>query len=353
MNWLATKLRMELYVVFGGLALLWLFLMVVFALGEFGGVVNSSKPVSIEVRQGESLTFAVRRLHQEGVLSGSAFIRLLATLRGDAKRIKAGDYVLTGNESAGELLDFLVAGKAKFISLTVPEGFSLRDIAGRLESIQLADNTEFLSLATDPEFIRSLNLPGHLNLPIPKFPTLEGLIYPETYFLHRGVSPQLMLRQMVDQYTKRAHDFVVKNAGQVGMEPYQVLILASIIEKETGLGSERRRISAVFHNRLRKKIRLGSDPTVIYGIKDFDGNLTRLHLRTVTAYNTYKIYGLPPTPIANPGMASLKAAVNPEKVDYLYFVSKGDGSHFFSKDLKTHNRAVWKYQKRRHRKRQS
>ena len=304
-------------------------------------------------KQGESLTFAVRRLHQEGVLAGPSFIRLLATLRGDAKRIKAGDYVLTGNESAGELLDFLVAGKAKFISLTVPEGYSLRDIAVRLESIQLADITEFLSLATDPDFIRSLNLPAHLNLPNLKYPTLEGLIYPETYFLHRGVNPRFMLRQMVEQYTKRAHDFVVKYAGQVGLEPYQVLILASIIEKETGLGSERRTISAVFHNRLRKKIKLGSDPTVIYGIKDFDGNLTRRHLRTVTAYNTYKIYGLPPTPIANPGMASLRAAVNPEKVDYLYFVSKGDGSHFFSKDLKTHNRAVWKYQKRRHRKRQS
>ena len=129
--------------------------------------------------------------------------------------------------------------------------------------------------------------------------------------------------------------------------------MASIIEKETGLASERRLISAVFHNRLKAKIRLGSDPTVIYGIPAFDGNLTRAHLRADSAYNTYKNLGLPPTPIASPGMASLKAAVNPADVSYLYFVSKGDGSHFFSKDLKTHNKAVWKYQKRRHRKRQS
>jgi UPF0755 protein len=345
--------RMELYAVFGGTALLWLFLAVVFLLGQFTGAVSSDVPLTFEVKKGESFTIAARRLRSEGVLASPGLLRLLAVLRGDAERIKAGEYALAGDESVADLLDFLVAGKARFVSLTVPEGFSIRDIANRIELIDLADKAEFLRLATDPEFIASLKIPARLGGPAMQFPTLEGVIFPETYFLHRGVSPRFLITRMVQQYVKRANDFVLKHAQQVGLEPYQVLILASIIEKETGLDSERRRISAVFHNRLKAKIKLGSDPTVIYGIKDFDGNLTRKHLRAATPYNTYKIYGLPPTPIANPGMASLKAAVNPEAVDYLYFVSKGDGSHFFSKDLKTHNRAVWKYQKRRYRKRQS
>ena len=345
--------RTELYAVFGGMAVLWLFLVTVFLLGQVTGAVSSDVPLTLEVKKGEPFTFVTRRLRREGVLASPGLLRLLAVLRGDGQRIKAGEYVLAGNESVADLLDFFVAGRARYIALTLPEGFSILDIANRIEAIELADKAEFLRVATDPEFIASLNLPVRLGLPVTEFPTLEGLIFPETYFLHRGVSARYLLRRMVEQYVKRASDFVQKYAHQVEMEPYQVLILASIIEKETGLDSERRRISAVFHNRLKAKIKLGSDPTVIYGIKDFDGNLTRKHLRTATPYNTYKIYGLPPTPIANPGMASLKAAVNPEAVDYLYFVSKGDGSHFFSKDLKTHNRAVWKYQKRRYHKRQS
>lgn len=345
--------RMETYIVFGGVALLWLIIFSLLSAGEFFSAVNGSGPVSIEVRKGESLTAAAGRLHKQGVLGSPRFLRLLAVLRGDAQRIKAGEYALAGDESAGDLLDFLVAGRAKFVTLTVPEGYSIRDIAGRIEAIQLVDKADFLRIATDAGFVNSLRISSLLKLPVLEYPTLEGLIFPETYFLHRGVSPRLLLTRMVEQYMARGHEFVMKNAGRVGMDPYQVLILASIIEKETGLDSERRRISAVFHNRLKARIKLGSDPTVIYGIGDFDGNLTRKHLRALTPYNTYKIYGLPPTPIANPGMASLEAAVNPEQVDYLYFVSKGDGSHFFSKDLKTHNRAVWKYQKRRHRKRRS
>jgi UPF0755 protein len=340
--------RQELYTVFGIAGAVWLMMGVAFLVGELGTVVSASEPVTIEVKRGESLGVAVRRLSKEGVVRNPGFVRLLAVLRGDASRIKAGEYVLTGEESAGDLLDFLVAGKARFVTLTVPEGYSLKDIAERAEAMQLTDKAQLLRLATDPEFVASFNLPFPL-----KVPTLEGFIFPETYFLHRGVNPRLLLTRMVEEYKVRAHGFVMENAARVGLDPYQVLILASIIEKETGLDSERRRISAVFHNRLKARMRLGSDPTVIYGIENFDGNLTRAHLRTLTAYNTYKVIGLPPTPIANPGMASLRAAVDPEDVDYLYFVSKGDGSHYFSKDLKTHNRAVWKYQKRRFRKRQS
>jgi UPF0755 protein len=134
-------------------------------------------------------------------------------------------------------------------------------------------------------------------------------------------------------------------AMEKGMTLSEVVTLASIIEKETGVGEERPLISAVFHNRLKQRIRLQSDPTVIYGIKDFDGNLTKKHLQTRTAYNTYRFHGLPPGPIANPGASAIEAAINPAAEEYLYFVSRGDGTHYFSKNLREHNNAVNRFQR--------
>ena len=180
------------------------------------------------------------------------------------------------------MLDYFVSGKAVFLSLTVPEGYSLRDIARRINTLGLADGAEFLRLATDREFIATLGLSPVLKIPKDSFATLEGLIFPETYFLHRGVSARFLLTRMVEQFKRRVSDVMLKDAAQVGLEPYQVLILASIIEKETGQASERRRISAVFHNRLKANIKLGSDPLSFMAFKRFDGNLTRKHLRTLT-----------------------------------------------------------------------
>ena len=334
--------------VFGAAILLSLIIAAVFLIGEFGSAVALKGPLTIEVRKEESLSYLNRRLGGEGVLLDPKFLRTLAILRGDSARIKAGRYVVQGDESPSRFLDYLVSGRASFIALTVPEGLALREIAARIEEKGLGSGAEFLRLAKEPDFVKRFNLPLR-----PGLPTLEGYAFPETYYFHRSVGAARVLSQMVEEFRHRALAFLRDNAGKVGLSPYDALILASIIEKETGLASERRTISAVFHNRLKTGMRLGSDPTVIYGIEDFDGNLTRKHLRTVTPYNTYKVVGLPPTPIASPGLASLRAALNPENAGYLYFVSKGDGSHFFSNDLKTHNRAVWKYQKRHSRKRRS
>lgn len=334
--------------IFGVVMLLCVFMATVFLMGEFATSVSAPSPITVEVRRGESLTRFAQRLAREGVLSNPRFFRLLAILRGDTGRVRAGDYVLKGSVSPNELLDYLVSGRAKFISLTIPEGFNLRDIGRRIEEKELGSAAEFLALAVDPAFIAKLGLPFAMAKS-----TVEGMIFPDTYFFHRGVRPARLIEMMVYAYKEKAYQISAQGAHKVGLTPYEVVILASIIEKETGLGSERRLISAVFHNRLKTRMRLGSDPTVIYGIKAFDGNLTRAHLRQRTEYNTYKIRGLPPTPIANPGLASLRAAVDPADVNFLYFVSKGDGSHFFSSSLKSHNRAVWKYQKRRFRKRRS
>lgn len=317
----------------------------VFALGEYKTVIETDRPLVLVIRQGESLKHVVRRLSKDGLLNYPGLVTFLGVVRGDSSRIKAGEYLLEGSISSHKFLDSIVTGRVRLVSLTIPEGFSLQEIARRLEKKSLGNAAEFLRLCKDKKFIATLNLD------IDTLPnSLEGFIYPDTYSFHRGIGEANLIRTMVRQFRKKAVG-TLKSGGKSGpLSPYEILVLASIIEKETGAGYERPLISAVFHNRLKIKMPLASDPTVIYGISDFDGNLKRIHLRTKTPYNTYRFRGLPPTPIANPGMESIKAAVSPAKVKYLYFVSKGDGTHFFSKDFKTHNRAVYKYQILRHRK---
>lgn len=330
------------------LALLVLFMGALAAYGHFSAVIHTDAPLAIQVRPGETLSQVTHRLAAQGILQRPRLFTALGILRGDSANIKAGEYVVDGAVSPFELLDSFVSGRARFVSLTVPEGFSLAEIAARVEARELGSAERLLALAADPDFIASLNLPLQ-----PAPPTLEGFLYPETYYFHRGVGAETLITAMVEEFRKRVAEELNRRASEVGMTPYQVLILASMVEKETGVGEERPLISAVFHNRLRARMRLASDPTVIYGIADFDGNLRRADLRAETPYNTYKIHGLPPTPIASPGLDSIRAALAPAPVEYLYFVSKGDGTHVFSKDYRSHRRAVYKYQIRPHRKRSS
>ncbi|MFI5400123.1 MAG: endolytic transglycosylase MltG [SAR324 cluster bacterium] len=368
-----TKLKRAAYwLAIGGLAVFSAFTGTVLGYGVLGTSIDSDGAAVVEIRTGESFRALTGRLAREGTLRHSRLLLLLALLRGDTGRIKAGDYVFHGRVSPLGFLDALVSGKGEFAALTVPEGFSLKDIAARLEQYGLGDAQEFLRLTRDPAFIASLNLPIK-----PAPPTLEGLIFPETYYLYRGVRETHLIQAMVGQFKQRAWPALNASltaqaaagaAGQVPpdpsapraalaadragtrrpappLTPYQALILASIIEKETGVDSERPLVSAVFRNRLRLGIRLYSDPTVIYGIPNFDGNLTREHLRAPTPFNTYTRAGLPPTPIANPGLTSIRAALTPAPVRYLYFVSRGDGTHQFSNDYRTHEQAVDRYQR--------
>lgn len=322
-----------------GVGFVLFFTLIFYGFGEWVNAVE--KPVTLEVRSGDSLGGLVSRLSAQGVLKNPFMIKLLGIVRGDARRLKAGEYIVDKPLSPNEFLDYLVAGKTHFITLSIPEGFNLKGIAARIESLGIGSGKAFLKWSTDPEFIRSLGVPYNR-----KFPTLEGMVFPDTYHFSKGVEIRVLLKAMVGQFEKKARQMVAQKAAQVSMTPYEVLILASIIEKETGQAYERPTISSVFHNRLKLRMRLGTDPTVIYGIKNFDGNITRKHLRTPTPYNTYTNYGLPPTPISNPGLASLKAALYPTREKYLYFVSRGDGSHVFTKNLKSHNKAVWEYQKK-------
>ena len=174
--------------------------------------------------------------------------------------------------------------------------------------------------------------------------TVEGYLFPETYFFQKQASAEKIIRAMIGRFKSVFTKEWKNRAQELGFSVHEIVTLASIIEKETGVAKERSIISSVFHNRLEKGIRLASDPTVIYGIENFDGNLTRQDLRTRTPYNTYTNYGLPPGPIANPGKAALEAALYPADTPYLYFVAKPDNTHHFSTTLAEHNRAVRKYQ---------
>jgi len=324
----------------GALALLGGFMLLI-GYGTFGTSIDAETAVVVEVHPGESFSAMAGRLTREGTLRNPRLLVLLALARRDTGRIKAGDYLFQGRVSPNQFLDYLVLGKGEFSALTVPEGYALKDIADRIDEQRLGRGMEFLRLTHDAAFIASLDLPFH-SAPA----NLEGLIFPETYHLYRGVPEAQLIRAMVRQFRRKAWPILQQGTAGPGLSAYQLLILASIIEKETGVDAERPLVSAVFRNRLRQGIKLGSDPTVIYGVRNFDGNLTRVHLRTPTPYNTYTNAGLPPTPIANPGIASLRAALGPAPVDYLYFVSRGDGTHQFSTNYRAHEQAVDRYQRR-------
>ncbi|MBI5063859.1 MAG: endolytic transglycosylase MltG [Desulfatitalea sp.] len=292
-------------------------------------------PVVISVAPGQSFTQLTGELSRHNIISSKYRFRLLARLRGEDKQLKAGEYALASSMTPLQVLDALVRNKVLQYRLTVPEGFNLAQIAAEIARLDLADAAVFKDLVHDPNLAASLGY---------RADSLEGYLYPETYYFAKDVTPRKIIETMVRRFDAQFPEAWRQRAAQLKMSVHQVVTLASIIEKETGAPQERPLISSVFHNRLKKKMRLESDPTVIYGIKDFDGNLTRNHLITPSPYNTYLIAALPSGPIANPGRAAIEAALFPVQSDFLYFVSKQDGTHTFSRTYREHSAAVRKYQ---------
>jgi UPF0755 protein len=305
----------------------------------------SKTPIAkvVYIKRGMHLRQISEMLQQEGIIRNRHFFVLMTTVFNKKAKVKAGEYEFTTQMLPLEVLDTLVKGQVKRHLVTIPEGYTLSQIAQLLEDSNIVDKRGFGQKASSPAFISSLGLSYLVKGGAGS--TLEGYLFPETYHLIRDMDPEEVIQIMVHQFKKVFDSELALRASQFGIPQRDVVILASIIEKETPLSEEKPLISAVFHNRLKKKIPLQSDPTVIYGIKNFDGNLTKEHLLKPTPYNTYLMNGLPPTPICNPGKDSLLAALYPAPVPYLYFVSKNDGSHYFSSDIEEHQRAVWKYQK--------
>jgi UPF0755 protein len=288
-----------------------------------------------EIRPGANLKAIAHGLARAGFIRNPFKFQLLARLHKLDRRLKAGEYLLSARQSPLQILEDLVDGRVMLHKLTIPEGYTLAQIVALASRSGLAGAKGFEKELTDPRYARQLGI---------KDKSLEGYLFPDTYLFPRQAGAAEMVGAMVDRFRSVFNDPWKKRAADLGFSVHQIVTLASIVEKETGQAGERPLISAVFHNRLKKKMRLESDPTVIYGIQDFDGNLTRRHLRSPTAYNTYTIFGLPPGPIASPGKAALEAALFPARSPHLFFVAKKDGHHQFSTNYKDHLRAVRKHQ---------
>lgn len=298
-----------------------------------------SKQEIIVIPSGAGPVEIGRILEEKKIIRSARAFHYLVRYRDVGQKLRAGEHLLDAGMSADEVVESLVKGRLKLYRLTVPEGLNMMETARLIETRNLAQAVEIKTLFQNKKFIRSLGL---------KVEALEGYLFPETYYFVAGTRAEAIVRAMVRRFIQ-VWTTLEKMARESGLSRHEIVTLASIIEKETGRNSERSLIAAVFLNRLKRKMPLQSDPTVIYGLKDFDGNLIRRHLETYTPYNTYQFTGLPPGPIANPGQASLKAVLQPADVNYLYFVSKNDGTHYFSRNLADHNRAVSRYQKRPHR----
>ena len=293
------------------------------------------------IRRGQDFATTTRLLNESGLIKDPFKYRVLARLKGYDKRVQAGEYMLSASMSPIQILEKLVSGKVRLHRITIPEGHNLKQIADLVEASGFVSRDIFYTAATNAELVKRQGIDAN---------TFEGYLFPDTYHFPRAVSAEEIIATMLQRLRQIFVPEWKSQAENIGFTIHQTLTLASIIEKETGAAFERPLISSVFHNRLKKGMRLETDPTVIYGLKDFDGNLTRKHLRTRTPYNTYKINGLPPGPIASPGAESIKAALFPADTKYLFFVSKKDTTHHFSATFAEHNRAVRKYQLRRRKK---
>jgi len=293
---------------------------------------------TVDIPKGSGFLRIAEILNDAGLVENRPFFWVLALVKRANRHARAGEYELTGAMSPSAILDKLVRGEVKVYPVMLPEDITVREVAKRLSAFRLIDEKEFMMLAVNRSFLASLDIEAD---------SIEGYLYPNTYRLDRSMTTQEIIRIIVGQFWKKVTPEMRKRVEEIGLTMSEWVTLSSIIGKESGNRAEKSLISAVFHNRLKLGMKLQSDPTAIYHFAQ-NGNpgpaVRKEHLQTETPHNTYKINGLPPGPIANPGIDSLRAALYPADVDYLYFVAKNDGTHFFSTNLAAHNRAVLKYQ---------
>ncbi len=322
-------------------------LLVVLALGAGGAYwryqTALSQPLNLaaerllEVPAGASPNGMFNALEADGTLKGAFWLRVHWRLNFANQGLKAGDYRLQPGYTASDLMNLWLRGEVIQYRITLVEGWNFRQVRAALASAPRLEQT--LTNVDDETLMRSLGLEGRP----------EGQFFPDTYQYVRGMRDVDLLRQANERLERILSELWAKRAeGLPYGTPYQALVMASLVEKETGLARERPEIAGVFVRRLQKNMLLQTDPAVIYGLGErYTGNLTREHLRTPTPYNTYTQAGLPPTPIALVGREAIYAALHPEPGDSLYFVARGDGSHVFSRTLEEHNRAVREYQLKR------
>lgn len=306
-------------------------------LALFTPVSSESKWKEVMIPKGATYSHGTAILKEEGIIKNRFPLLVLGRLTTIDKKLKAGYYNLNTSMTIMEIFNRLRKGMIVQYVITIPESCMLEDIKLKLKAVKLV-NDDSWQLVKDKDFLDSLDVDA---------PSLEGYLYPDTYNFAKGISPNDIFSIMVQRLRENFDQSLQKRARELGMNENEVLTLASIIEKEAAVDSERALISAVYHNRLKKDMRLEADPTVVYGIKKISDGITKADLRRKTPYNTYLRKGLPPAPIASPGIKSIKAALYPANVDYIYFVSKNDGTHYFSNNSKEHEQAVAIFQRKR------
>ncbi len=309
---------------------------------------DKTDEVIYEVPKGRSFSFIAKEMENIGLVKNAMLFSWYARLKGDANKVKVGEYAFKKNMFPSEVLGILKSGKSIGHPFTVSEGLNIFDISELYEKNGFGSGDEFLKACRDPKMIKSLL--GELgitdnngNLPT----SLEGYLYPETYQITKFTTLKELLTEMVRNFNLN-YEKIGAAEALPQMSKHQIMTLASIIEKETGAPEDRNKISSVFHNRLSKGMMLQTDPTILYGLSDLAGkNIISIRKEDIlrpTKYNTYVIKGLPPGPISNPGKEAMHATLHPAETDYLYFVSQNDGHTAFSSTYEVHNKAVKHFQ---------
>lgn len=292
----------------------------------------------VEIKSGLGLRQVANLLHQEGVISRPFWFIFLARLHGSTASLQAGEYTFTPGLTPVKILDMLRKGEISGVRLVAPEGFTIFQIARRLDETGLWSGERFLALARDPKRAKAMAIPA---------PSLEGYLFPATYPLKKSMTEEDVLQLMLHRGQEEKTPERLAQANTLGLSWHQVLTLASLVQAETSYAEEMPRIAGVFLKRIQVKMRLQCDPTAIYGRKDLDQGVTAADIKRDTPYNTYRHPGLPPGPIGNPGADALAAALHPTAGDDLYFVATGDGRHAFAKTFDQHKKNVEELRKKR------
>ena len=297
---------------------------------------NMLKDIKVTINHGESLSIVSKKLFKKGVITNEVIFQLATKIRGLDTSIPVGTFLLKNVSVNNNIIDQLVNGNPERKKITLLEGWTIKQILGHLSKEMGFNYNNVYSLINNESFITSLGIEAK---------NLEGYLYPDTYYFFEGENEESVIKRLIAEYKYFWTDPNIAKAKSINFTQHQILTLASIIEGEAIFDSERPIISAVYHNRLNKGMRLQADPTVQYIIKDGPRRLLHKDLRIKSPYNTYLHGGLPPGPINSPGFKSLNAALYPQENDYLYFVAKGDGYHTFSKNKKEHERAKKAFQR--------
>ncbi len=324
-----------------GLTILGLMIFAGLFTAAFNHVAEASPDTLIfEVKAGSAAARIADDLYSQGAIHKKWPFLLGYRLFYSSHSLKAGEYALPAPLSAKQALNLLIAGRVHLRSFTIPEGLTRAETAAHLETTGFVDKAKFLAASADAAQISNLDSEAR---------DLEGYLFPETYWFPKGASEETIVAAMTAQFEHTFTEEWKTRAIELGMSVREIVILATLIEMETSKPDERELVSAVFHNRLRIRMKLDCDSTIVYALKqigEYTGRLRYKDLKYDSPYNTYLYGGLPPGPIANPGRAALEAALFPADVDYFYFVSRNDGSHQFSRTYREHQNAVNKYQRR-------